>query len=227
LFGQPASAAVANSNPSNTTKTTYSLATQASVGVTLGAADFENGADNLLDHPSAFSGGVPTNGYFSVYRTAWKDNAGYILRNSGVNEFFRILEFYTTQGIVGDPFVTITRLLDIGGPAKVEGELVEMSNGLFFFNNSGDISAYNEISGTWETAGPSLTAVSFRSLQDTTVSGYDSKTNRLLAASDSQTVAYLSYDYSINAFIKFTNTDNTFSNAGSRPSGTQFLMGIY
>ena len=227
LFGQPASAAVADSNPSNATKTTYSLATQASTGVTLGVSDFDNGADSLLQHPSAYSGGVPTNGYFAVYRTAWKDNAGYILRNSGVNEFFRILEFYSTQGTVGNPFITITRLLDLGGPSKVEGELVTMSNGLFFFNNSGDISAYNETSGTWETAGPSLTSSSFSSLQDNTVSGYDNKANRLLATSDSQTVAYLSYDYSVNAFIKFTNTDNTFSNAGARPPGTQFLMGIY
>jgi len=226
LFGQPASAAVANSNPSNASKTTYSLSSMTSSNVALTASDFENGGDDLLEHPSAFSGGVPTNGYFAAYRTAWKDNTGYILRNSGVNDFFRILEFYSTQGIIGDPFVTITKLANLGGSSKVEGQLVPMSNGIFFFNNSGEITAYNETSGVWETA-TTTTRVSFRSLQDASVSGYDSRSNTLLAASNSSNTVYLSFDYSVNAFIKFTNTDNTFNSAGTRPSGTQFLMGIY
>jgi PKD repeat protein len=228
LFGTQEHTAAANTNPANPKRVTYTLdGSSAPSSAALTASDFENGADTLLSHPSSFSGGVPTNGYFATYRTAWKDGTGYILRNSAVNDFFRLLDFFGTQGTVSNEFETITRFPDMGGPAKTEGQLVAMSNGVFFFNNSGEISAYNDVSGVWEVAAPSSSTVTFRSLQDNDVSGFDSASNRLLAASDGSYVAYLSYDYSTNAFVKFTNTDNTFSSAGIRPSGTQFLMSIY
>ena len=102
-----------------------------------------------------------------------------------------------------------------------------MFNGIFFFNNSGEISAWNDLSNTWEIGRTSSATVSFRSLQDTNVSGFDDSKNTLLAASDGDRVAYLSYDYSNQTFIKFNGTDQTFVSSGIRPSGKQFAMGIY
>jgi len=220
-----------NSNFANPIKTDYDLnSTSVSSTKTLGISDFENGAEELLNHPSYFNDdGIPTNGYFASYKTAWKDSTGYILRNSSVNEFFRISDFYKTNGNLSTPFNTITRLPDMTGIAKTEGELVSLSSGVFFFNNSGEISAWNDISLTWETGRASSASSSFRSLQDSNESGFEDKSNSLLATSDGDKLAYLSYDYSKNAFIKFNAIDLTFSSAGNkmRPAGSQLKLGIY
>ncbi len=220
-----------NSNFANPIRTDYDLAsTTASSPITLNTSNFENGAEELLNHASYFNtDGIPTNGYFAVYRTAWKDSTGYILRNSSVNEFFRISDFYKTNGNLSSPFNTITRLPDMSGLAKTEGELVSLSNGIFFFNNSGEISAWNDTSLSWETGRANSSSYSFRSLQDSNQSGFDNKSNSLLAASDGDKLAYLSYDYSTNTFIKFNSIDLTFSSAGNklRPNGYQLKIGIY
>ena len=227
LFGTQEHVTPSGTNEANPEKTTYSLSTQTSTTAALTIADFTNGAEVLLDHPSIYDGGIPTNGYFATYRTAWKGQTGYIIRNIAVNEFFRLESFYGTQGTALDPFMTLTTLPSLGGTTKVEGELVDLSNGVYFFNNSGEIVAYNETSGVWEVGVPSLLSVSFRTLQDTEVSGFDDSDNTFLAASDGDSVVYLSFDYSSRAFIKYNSTDITFSSAGSRPAGNQFLMGIY
>ena len=228
LFGTSEDTASSNTNPARPIRTDYSLQTlTAGSNTTLTSGDFENGADDLLDHPSIYESGKPSNGYFAVYRTAWKDNTGYIVRNVAVNEFFRLSEFYSTQGTLSNPFETLTRLPDVGGSAKTEGELVKMINGVFFFNNSGEVSAWNDNTMTWEVLRQSSSTISFRSLQDTNISEFDLLSNTLQASSDGDRIAYLSYDYSTNAFIKFNGTDNTFSSAGSRPIGEQFVMGIY
>lgn len=217
-----------DTNPAHDERTDYNLQTLSASTVTITADDFSNGADELLLHPSVYDeDGVATNGYFAVYRSTWKDSTGYILRNSGVNEFFRLADFYKTEGTIADPFITMTKLPDIGGSAKTEGQLVPMYNGIFFFNNSGEMAAWNDTSGTWEVGRASGSSVSFRSLQVTTVSGFDNKANTLIAVSNNDRIAYLSYDYSTSAFIKFNGADQTFTSAGSRPTGTQFLMGIY
>ena len=230
---------LSDSNLAQATRTDYDLATQTVTATTaLNSGSFENGADELLSHPSDFNsggassssssfGGVPTNGYFATYRSAWKDSVGYILRNSAVNEFFRLSSFYKTKGSVSTPFSTITRLQNITGSVKTEGELVSMSNGIFFFNNSGEISAWNDTTLTWEIGRAGSTSLTFRYVQDTTQSGFDDRSKRLLAASDGDRVAYLSYDYSQKAFIKFNGTDLTFSVLKQRPSGDQFEMGVY
>ena len=98
---------------------------------------------------------------------------------------------------------------------------------MFFFNNSGNVSAYNTTTGSWETGGPSLSSLSFRSVQDISVLGFDDQSHTLLAASDGDQVAYLSYDYSPNAFIKFNGQDITFTVITARPTGEQFAMGVY
>jgi hypothetical protein len=221
-----------NTNKANPIRTDYDLrSTSASAPVGLSITNFENGAEELLNHPSFFdSDGIPTNGYFAVYKTAWKDSTGYILRNSAVNEFFRISDFYKTNGNLSSPYNTLTRLPDMSGLAKTEGELVGLSTGVFFFNNSGEISAWNDVSLTWETGRANSSSLSFRSLQDSNVSEFDNKSNSLLATSNGDRIAYLSFDYSRKAFIKFNGTDLTFSSAGitgSRPTGTQLKIGIY
>jgi PKD repeat protein len=207
----------------------YDLATQTALSPTdLQFSSFENGADELLRHPSLFDeSGVATNGNFAVYRTAWKDSTGYLMRNSSVNEFFRLSDFYKTKGSVSNPFGTITKMPGVVGSVKLEGQLVTLSNGVFLFNNSGEICAWNDTSLTWEVGRANSSSLSFRSLQDSSVSGFDDRSNTLLAASDGDLVAYLSYDYSAKSFIKFNGADLTFSTVKVRPSGTQFKMRIY
>jgi hypothetical protein len=217
-----------DTNPSYAVKTDYDLALHSvSSSSPLDSSFFSNGADDLLEHPSSFEGGVPTNGYFATYRSAWKDSVGYLLRNSGVNEFFRLGSFYKTTGTLSIPFGGITKLPDITGTIKTEGELVSMSNGVFFFNNSGEVSAWNDTTMTWEIGRTASTALTFRTVQDTSASGFDDKSKTLLAASDGERVAYLSYDYSNKAFVKFNGTDLTFSVLRQRPAGEQFKMGVY
>lgn len=231
LFGEPTEFRVPNSNFSNTKRTDYNLNSNSSSSVNLQINNFENGAEELLSHPSYFDqNGDATNGYFAVYRSTWKDSTGYILRNSSVNEFFRISDFYKTNGNLSTPFNSISRLPDMVGLAKTEGELVTLSNGVFFFNNSGEISAWNDVSLVWETGRAGSSSLSFRSLQDSNQSGFDNKSNSLLATSDNDKIAYLSFDYSRNTFIKFNSIDLTFSSAGTgRLSGTgkQLKLGIY
>lgn len=229
LFGHSESA-TPNQNISFGFRTDYDLSSQAASSmVPLGPSSFENGADNLLQHPSYFdpATGLATNGYFATYRSAWKDSAGYILRNSAVNEFFRLSSFYRTNGSLASPFNTMTRLPDITGSIKVEGQLVAMSNGIFMFNNSGEICAWNDTTLTWEVGRAGSSSLTFRTVQDMSASNFDDKSNTMLLASDGDRTAYISYDYSSKAFIKFNGVDLTFSTTKYRPPGVQFQMGVY
>jgi PKD repeat protein len=227
IFGSPIATEI-NANLTENTKTTYSLSNLSSIVEDLAISDFENGAEELLSNPSFYdSNGIPTNGYFSTYRTTWKDESGYILRNSSVNDFFRISNFYRTNGSSSSPFNTITKMTDMTGTIKTEGELVTLSSGVFFFNNSGEILAWNDTTLTWEIGRSNPSSLSFRSLQDTNSTGFDNKANSLLATSDEDSLAYLSFDYSNNVFIKFNLVDLTFSSLPSRPSGEQLNLGIY
>jgi PKD repeat protein len=216
-------------NQASNKRTDYDLASEsASIPTELQISNFENGADELLNHPSYFDeDGVPTNGYFAVYRSAWKDSTGYILRNSSVNEFYRLGSFYKTKGTASSPFNTITKLPDVVGSVKLEGQLVTLSNGIFLFDNSGEICAWNDTSLTWEVGRANSSSLSFRSVQDTNIDSFEDKSNTLLATSDKDRIAYLSYDYSDKVFIKFNATDLTFSTTRFRPAGVQFKMGIY
>lgn len=227
FFGQ--NPTESSNNLSYPFRTTYNLSTFESDTVSWGESKFQNGANELLSHVTTDSDedDIPDNGYFAVYRTAWKDQTGYILRNDGVGDFFRIKSFYKTQGSLAEPISSITKLADMSGATKYEGQLVPLSTGLFFFNNSGSISAYNDVSGVWETGMVGTGLASFRSVQDVSVTGFDSASNTLLAASDNDRAAYLSFDYSENAFVKFSGSDLTFSSIGSRPEGEQWVMGVY
>ena len=223
---------IATTNPTNKSRTHYSLSNlevssyEDRWGVPGGG--FENGAEEILSHTSDFNNlGRPTNGYFAVYRTAWKDSTGYILRNSAVNDFFRLGDFYKTNGNISTEFNTLSKLPDLIGTAKTEGELVALSSGVFLFSNSGEISAWNDTTLTWEIGRSSSTSLTFRSLQDSNVSGFADKSNTLLAASDNDRIAYLSFDYSEKSFVVFNATDLTFQSAGIRPKESQFKIGLY
>ena len=191
-------------------------------------ASFEDGAEEILSQTSNFNdSGIPTNGYFSTYRTTWKDSTGYILRNSAVNQFFRLGDFYKTNGNISKEFNTLSKLPDVVGTTKTEGQLVTLSSGIFLFNNSGEVSAWNDTTLSWEVGRSSSTSLTFRSLQDSNVSNFSDKSNTLLAASDLDKIAYLSFDYSEKSFIIFNGTDLTFQSAGIRPLENQFKIGLY
>jgi len=236
IFGTSLDSIPPNQSPVNPVKTAYNLLSQTVTNTTFGASDFINGAEELLENVSEFAttadepdytAGESKYGDFSVYRTATRENTGYILRNDGVGPFFRIRSFYQTEGTIGTPFQTIRKLEDMEGPTKLEGELVNLSTGLFFINNSGSFSAYSPTTGVWTKGGPGINSASYRSLQDTSVQGFDDQSNTLLAASDNDRRIYISFDYSPNAFIKFNEVDLTFTTLASRPQGEQFMMGIY
>lgn len=227
LFGQGINNNL-NSNNCFDQKTELNLTNLSVSSSNLNEFQFNGGAEELLSHPSSFdSSGIATNGYFATYRTTWKDSTGYVLRNSAVNEFFRLSDFYKTNGTLSNEFSSLTKLPDVAGSSKLEGELVSMSNGVFLFNNTGEISAWNDTSMTWEVGRSNSSTITFRSLQDTNAKDFNNKSNTLFAASDKDRIAYLSYDYSEKAFIKFNGTDLTFTSAGVRPSGKQFNMSIY
>lgn len=227
LFGSTTTTPAVDTSPTNQEMQKLDLATLATSNSNLTGNSYKNGANELEKNIAIYDSGVPTYGHMSVYRTTWKDSTGYILRNDGVGDFFRIKSFYKTSGNASEPVQTIKKLTDIAGPTKTEGQLVTLSSGVFFFNNSGAISAYNDSSGTWETGGAGVNSAAFRSLQDSNVVGFDNNSNTLLATSDGNRRAYLSYDYSDTAFIKFDETDLTFSSLLQRPAGTQWQMEVF
>lgn len=231
VFGGTTATALAGTSPTNLIRQAINLTTNAvEENYMMTADELTNGAAELQNNPALFdpATGDSIYGDFSVYRTAWKDNTGYIARNEGVGPTFRIKNFYQTQGTVGQPFISIKKLSSIqGGPTRYEGQMVDLMNGIYFFDNTGSVSMYNDTTGTWFTGGPGINSASWKALQDASVADYDNPRNTLLAASDGDRRAYLSYDYSPNAFLKFNQVDTTFTTLGSRPVGEQWVMSIY
>jgi PKD repeat protein len=206
----------------NQNRTTLEMVGLTATTDVLTSSFYQNGADELKTNVGGVSGGN-----FSVYRSCTKDNNGYIVRNDGVGNFFRIKSFYRTESTSLDGLALIRKLGDMPGNTKLEGQLVGLANGVYFFNNSGEIAVYSPATNTWAVGGPGASSPSFRSLQDGSVPGFDEVTNTLLAASDGDRRAYLSYDYSTSAFIKFTEADLSFTLLPPRPTGTQFVAGVY
>lgn len=228
LFGVDPNA-TSGQNMSNQVKDTLALgALGLESPVTLNYSNnFLNGAQELINHVTASYdlGGEPNNGRFAVYRSAIKDSTGYFLRNDGVGNFFKLKQFYRTEGTENtNPVINIRKMQDMIGQVKSEGELVGLSTGVFFFNNSGNISAFNTTDGVWEVGN---STVPFKNFQDNSVEGFNDTSNTLLATSDGENVAYLSFDYSESAFIKYNAVDQTFSYIGVRPSGDQWILGVY
>lgn len=229
MFGLQNTFPVPFSSPTNVNLQSFNLLTQAVSTTTFSNSNFVGNAIDLTANPASFDPltGDNISGNFSIYRSSWKNNAGYFLRDIISGTQLRIFSLYGTIATVGNPFSAVKKLPEIAGPAKFQGELVTMSNGLFFFNNSGAISVYDDSSNTWYTAGTGVNSVSFTALQDKTVIGFNNENNSLLASSDNDHLAYLSYDYSNKAFIKFNNIDLTFSILPNRPRLNQWYMGNY
>lgn len=201
------------------------LGTLTLAGVSLGLSNFENGAEELLTNV-----GDGTDGEFSVYRSCWQNSTGYITRNDGTGPFFRLKSFYRTEGILSDPVKFFRKLPDLPGQSNspiVEGELVALTSGVYLFNNTGEVSVYNPITNVWASGGPGVGSPAFSTLQDHSVTGFDSPANTLLATGDGDRTAYLSFDYSNNTFIKFNEVDLTFSLLSARPPGEQMAMVVY
>lgn len=227
-FGGTTDAIAPSVSPTNLVSQSVNLTSLSVTTDTLTDSDLLSGATELKQNPSAYDDdGVSTYGHFSTYRSASQDNTGYFCRNDGVGPFFRLKSFYRTEGTLGSTVQTFRKLQDIQGPTKEEGEFTDLISGIYFINNSGSISAWNNSAETWSTGGPGVNSVLYRSLQDTTVAGFDDPANTLLLDSDGDRRAYISFDYSAEAFLKFSEIDLTFSSLGSRPEGTQFIMSVY
>ena len=195
----------------------HNMGTLTSTNATYVASDFVNGADDLL----TLADSSP-----ATYRTTYQGQNGYIARNeAGPGAFFRIRSFYRTEGDFADVAQNVRKLPDIPGTARTELEIVPLSSGIFVFNNSGEVAAYSPLTNVWSTGGPGVGSASFRSLQDSSVEGFAETSQTLRATSDGDKRAYLSFDYSVNAFIKFNEADLTFSSLGSRPtSNEQYIL---
>lgn len=215
LFGSD----TAGDTLTDSTKTEIEFTGLSQIDTTLTSSDFKNGGEELLTQVGSSS--------FSVYRRTWNSSNGYITRNDGINTFFRLKSFYRTEGSATNLVSTIRKLTDMPGNAKLEGQLVSLTQGVYFFNNSGEIAVYSPSSATWSVGGPGINSASFRSLQDSSVAGFDSGSNTLLAASDGDRRAYLSYDYSPNVLLRFNEADLTFVSLTARPNGEQFVCGVY
>jgi len=183
-------------------------------------SDYINTADELL----TLNGSVPAR-----WRGATWGLNYFITRNdAGPGEFFRFASFYHTLGDASDWTQQIRKLPDIPGTTRSELELVGLSAGVYVFNNSGEIAQYDPNTNVWATGGPGIGSAAFRSLQDTAVNDFADQSQSLRVASDGSRLAYLSFDYSPNAFIKFNEADLTFSALPARPTNNeQFVIAVY
>lgn len=228
ILGGVTSAISPGTSPTNQVKSIVSLGTlQIDSSTSFVQSNYKNGADELRSNECFDSLGNMVLGHMSIYRSTWFEDAGYFLRNEGVGSYLRIKSFYKTSGTAADYVQDIRKLPDMSGASRVEGKLVPLSLGVYFFSNSGAVSAYSPSAGVWGTGGPGINSPAFRVLQDTSVVGYDDPDQTLLCASDGDKIAYLSFDYSKKTFVKFNETDTTFTSVTARPIGDQFHMTIF
>lgn len=229
LLGTVPTAIPSGTSPTNQNKDQVVLSTLGVVSPVsvLNGTNYKNGANELEQNETFDGSNNIVMGQMSVYRSTWHNDAGYFLRNEGTGDFFRIRSFYKTSGNTSEPFIDIRKLPDMTGSSRVEGQLVSLSQGVYFFSNSGAVAAYSPTTAVWSTGGPGINSPAFRNLQDTGVLGYDNANQTLLAASDGDKTAYLSFDYSTKPFIRFNETDTTFSSVKNRPSGNQWNMAIF
>lgn len=202
-------------------KTKYNMSNGSSTSTSFESANFINGSDELL----YLADNLP-----ATYRSCFWGQNGFFARNdAGPGGFFRIRSFYKTDGVLGDVATNIRKLPDIPGTARAELQIVPLTVGIFVFNNSGEVSAYNPTTNIWSTGGPGAGSTNnFRLLQDASIEGFGDLDQPFIATSDGDRNAYLSFDYSPRAFIKFNEADSTFKSVGSRPtSNEQFTMTVF
>jgi len=222
--GDPTTVAASNSSfEVDTCVASASISNYTYESCCLNSKSFKNGAEDIKNYT------LPSDQY-SFHRSVWRDGSGYILQSSGEGKFFRLKNFYKTGGTTSNPISEIKKINDLSGPTKTEGQLVNLSSAVFLFNNSGAISVFNSTTGVWSTGGPGIGSTNFKSLQDSTVTGFDDLNQTLFATSDEDHNVYISYDYSAKSFIKFNDIDLTFRYLGGRPGGSddrQWLSAIY
>lgn len=209
-------------SPTNQTKHAIDLTTLTVSSQTMDTSWYRNGAEDLMQNS-----GFGTEGDFSVYRSCWRGQTGYFCRNDGVGSYFHLLSFYRTEGTLSDEFQFIRKLPPLPGSTKLEGQLVAMADGIFFFNNTGEYLQFDIPTGVWHVGGPGINSSPFRSLQDQTVDDYDNPANTLVAASDGDRKAYLSFDYTTAGMIRFDATTATMATLPPRPTGEQWVAGVY
>jgi PKD repeat protein len=207
--------------------TEHNFTTNVYSAISTVADQYLGGSTELRQNPSQFDDNVSLYGYFSVYRTAINGRNGYILRNSGVGEFFQLQSFYRTKENGADFIYYFEKLTDIVGGQKTEGQLTNLVSGLYFFNNTGSVSAYNPNTAIWSVGGPGLNSLAFREFQDTTKSDYNNVNNTLVACSDNDHAVYLSFDYSNNSFVKFDDITLTFNKLPERVDNSQWNCNIF
>lgn len=228
LFGNLSSAQAPFQSLTNLTLQKHDLIGNTVSSSSLSAGDFVGGASALESNSADFDGsGNPIYGNFSAYRSAWRGRKGYIIKNNGVGTFFQIKSFFSSYENATQVVAGFTKLPDILGPTKTEGNLVDLASGLFFFNNTGAISSFDTSTNVWKTGGPGLGSNTFLALQDTNAANYDSASNTLLSTTDNDRKAYLSFDYTNDSFIKFNDLDLTFTKLPARPSGNQWNFGTF
>lgn len=175
--------------------------------------NFKGGGHELLSNAGVFTSAYDTPyGHYSAYRTAWKGNVGYILKNSSLGEHFAFQNFYKTEGTIGLPFRNIVKLPDMPGDGNKEGSLVPMANGIYLFNNHGSTYCFNDSSSTWELVN-SHNKIARKEL------------NSLLAASDLESKAYINIEDT--AFFKFNEIDMSYTTFTHGPLNNQWLMSIF
>lgn len=197
----------------NQTKLSYSIADDFLNSHTLEYKDYKNGAHELTQNPGVFDHNfTAAYGHFTAYRTVWKDNTGYLLRNSSLGEHFCFQDFYRTDGTIGSPFQGLVKLPSLPGNGHVEGSLVALNGGVYFFNNYGQTYCYNDQGGVWETVNPH-NRVAKRDL------------DKLLAASDESSKAYINIEGV--SFFKFNELDMTYTSLHQSPAKNNWLMMVY
>lgn len=199
----------------NQTKITYDIGSSAISYEEIEYRNYKNGAHNLILNPDVFDKDYNAEyGHFSAYRTAWKNNTGYILRNSLLGDDFSFQNFYRTEGTVGQPFLNLVKLPDLPGENHKDGDLAALSNGVYFFNNSGMTYCYGSSTGTWELITPH-NKVAIHDLDG------------LMATSDSDTKAYLTLDGMNNGFIRFNELDMSYTTLNQKPAGKQWHITLF
>ncbi len=212
VFGLPLSGQAPTLSLTNKSKTTYNIATDSTYNDSIEYKNFKNGAHELTTNPGVLNAKYDApHGHYSAYRTAWKDNVGYLLRNSNLGEHFSFQNFYKTEGTLGSPFNNLVKLPDMPGENK-EGSLVTLNNGIYFFNNHGNAYCFNDNTITWELIN-SHNKVARNDLYS------------LLASSDSESRAYINIENT--AFFKFNEIDMSYITFNQGSINNQWLISVY
>ena len=154
------------------------------------------------------------------YRACTKEGLGYIIRTRGPltdREFTPLYVFDPTSN------VWVEKANIPSGLGLSEGQITPLVDGIYMFWNSAHILRYDTLANVWVIANQEGDD-QWHSLQDTEVPGYDSPSASLLVASDNNTKAFLSFDYSASAFIYFNQVSSTFQKYTGRPVGDQWQM---